>query len=80
MFHNKLDRGVLELLGVVEVGQDQALQAGVHCKVITKRLLKSMNIVTFGCFNRDFDLPRIFLSIQTIGTCLQLLTAVETLC
>ena len=79
VLYHKLDRGVLELLGVVKVGQDQALQAGVHSQVVTQRLLvRNPYTIKFKCFKRD--LPRIFLSILTIGTCLPLLRAVETLC
>ena len=80
VLYHKLDRGVLELLGVVKIGQDQALQAGVHGQVVTQRLLarNQCHNVRFKYFDRD--LPRIFLSILTIGTCLPLLRAVETLC
>lgn len=39
VLHHKLDGGILELLGVVEVGQHEALQTRVHCQVVTQRLL-----------------------------------------
>ena len=39
VLHHKLDGGVLELLGVVEVGQHEALEARVHGQVVTQRLL-----------------------------------------
>ena len=36
---HELDGGVLELLSVVEVGQDEALQARVHGEVVAQGLL-----------------------------------------
>ena len=36
---HELDGGVLELLGVVEVGQHQALQARLHREVVAQGLL-----------------------------------------
>ena len=42
MIHHELDGGLLEVLRGVEVGEDQALQAGVHGEVVAQRLLADL--------------------------------------
>ena len=37
--HNELDRGLLEVRCVVKMGQDEAIQTGVHSQSLTKFLL-----------------------------------------
>ena len=47
---HELDGGVLELLSVVEVGQDEALQARVHGEVVAQGLLVKLYMVVQICF------------------------------
>ena len=41
MLHHELDGRLLQLGRAVQVGQDQALQAGVHCQGVTQHLGQS---------------------------------------
>ena len=77
VLYHKLDRGVLELLGVVEVGQDQALQAGVHGQVVTQRLLarNQCHNVRFK-LGSDWSLSPVLISDGPIpGGCHELVTS-----
>ena len=40
MIHHELYGGLFEILGGVEVGKDETLQAGVHREVVTQHLLR----------------------------------------
>ena len=61
---HELDGGVLELLSVVEVGQDEALQARVHGEVVAQGLLVKLKWWCKFAFSLLFSQTKTSLAAQ----------------